>query len=80
MTPLSRSSRRRGARATLIAALLLAAAGGCRACSGNAQRRRSTPICAVQDCATGQVIDDGCSADGRCLSCINPCPPPTPAH
>jgi hypothetical protein len=59
----------------VIVTLLLASAGGCRACSGGARRGRSTPICAVQDCATGKTIDDGCSDDGRCLSCINACPP-----
>lgn len=34
---------------------------------------RANPICAVQDCKTGEIIDDGCSADGRCKSCINDC-------
>jgi hypothetical protein len=65
-----------GARVAVIVTLLFATLGGCRACSGGAQRGRSTPVCAVQDCASGKTIDDGCSDDGRCLSCINPCPPP----
>jgi hypothetical protein len=37
-------------------------------------RGRANPTCAVQDCATGKTIDDGCSEDGRCLACINQCP------
>jgi hypothetical protein len=40
-------------------------------------RGRTAPVCAVQDCATGARVDDGCSDDGRCLSCVNMCPPPT---
>jgi hypothetical protein len=27
----------------------------------------------VQDCKTGEIIDDGCAADGKCKSCINDC-------
>jgi len=39
------------------------------------RRTRATPVCATQDCATKKIIDDGCAADGRCASCLNPCPP-----
>jgi hypothetical protein len=34
---------------------------------------RSNPVCAVQDCVTGEILDDGCAHDGRCKSCINDC-------
>lgn len=34
---------------------------------------RLTPVCALRDCETGELIDDGCSADGRCKSCSNDC-------
>ena len=34
---------------------------------------RAVPVCAVQDCATGKILDDGCAADGKCKSCINDC-------
>jgi hypothetical protein len=39
-----------------------------------AQRGRSVPVCATQDCATGRILDDGCTDDGRCASCVNACP------
>jgi hypothetical protein len=39
-----------------------------------AQRGRGVPICATQDCATGRILDDGCTDDGRCASCVNACP------
>ena len=54
--------------------LVLLAAAGCRACAGGPAQRRETPTCALQDCATGKIIDNGCSSDGHCLSCINACP------
>jgi hypothetical protein len=40
------------------------------------KRGRATPICAQQDCATKQMVDDGCDDEGRCLSCVNVCDPP----
>jgi hypothetical protein len=39
-------------------------------------RGRSAPICARQDCATKQIVDDGCDDTGRCLSCVNLCDVP----
>jgi hypothetical protein len=30
------------------------------------------PHCAVTDCATGQIVDNGC-VNGVCLSCTNAC-------
>jgi hypothetical protein len=39
-----------------------------------AQRGRGVPVCATQDCATGRILDDGCTDDGRCASCVNACP------
>lgn len=40
----------------------------------------ATPRCAVQDCATKKILDDGCVDDGKggklCASCVNPCPAP----
>jgi hypothetical protein len=43
------------------------------------QRARSVPVCATQDCATGRIVDDGCTDDGRCASCVNACPGPAVA-
>jgi hypothetical protein len=44
------------------------------ACPGNfVKSDRATPLCATRNCDTGEVIDDGCSADGKCLSCSNDC-------
>lgn len=60
----------------LGAAWLLFAAG-CRKPSDDVRdagsSSRSTPICAIQDCETHVVIDNGCTPDGRCLSCTSPC-------
>lgn len=43
-------------------------------CPGNfVNKDRPTPVCAVRDCESGLIIDDGCSADGKCLSCANDC-------
>jgi len=42
------------------------------------QQAGPAPRCATQDCATGKIIDNGCTPDGRCASCVNFCPPPTP--
>lgn len=39
----------------------------------NEKPERTAPICARQDCATRQIIDDGC-ANGQCLACVNACP------
>jgi len=35
--------------------------------------RPRDPTCAVRDCATGKIIDNGCTADGRCETCVNFC-------
>ncbi|HEY8040200.1 MAG TPA: hypothetical protein VIF15_10430 [Polyangiaceae bacterium] len=59
-----------------VAACLLLFCIGTVACHGPAKRGRSVPICAVQDCATHKMVDDGCADDGRCASCVNTCPPP----
>jgi hypothetical protein len=59
----------------LLLGLAIALAGG--ACQRRAPRR-STPVCAVQDCRTHRIIDDGCASDGRCASCVNACPPDPP--
>jgi hypothetical protein len=48
--------------------LLLAAA-----CPDPAKSNRTTPICAVRDCKTGEIIDDGCVVGGKCKSCVNDC-------
>jgi hypothetical protein len=56
----------------------MAANAGCRSCASHNRPGRATPICAVQDCTSGRVVDDGCADDGRCLSCVNPCSSSTP--
>lgn len=56
----------RGGAPCLLLALLAA-------CPGSAKHRRATAICAVRDCETGEIIDDGCAADGSCTSCVNDC-------
>jgi hypothetical protein len=44
------------------------------ACPGNfVNPGRAVPTCAVRDCKTGKIIDDGCSADGKCKKCSNDC-------
>jgi hypothetical protein len=57
---------------------VLLLATGCRKASDDVREAgsssRSTPICAIQDCESHVVIDNGCTSDGRCLSCVNPCP------
>jgi len=62
---------------------LLAAIGLAPACEKSSKdellekrKGRKEPVCAVQDCATGEIIDDGCDQTGRCLSCVNSCAPP----
>ena len=39
----------------------------------DANNQRHEPSCAQMDCSTGTIIDNGCSADGRCLSCVYQC-------
>jgi len=56
-------------RALQHAAWLLLLADPCTQPTSN----RAVPTCAVQDCDTGKILDDGCAADGRCKSCINDC-------
>ena len=76
MSPCSPHSPWSFALAALAAALVLATA--CETSRG-APRGRTEPVCAVQDCATGRIVDDGCADDGRCASCVNPCAPaPSP--
>ena len=75
----SRIARAAGHRLVVaLGAVLLLHAAGCRKSSHDAQEAgttsRSTPVCAIQDCESRVVIDDGCTSDGRCLSCINACP------
>jgi hypothetical protein len=54
--------------------LLIAGIVALSACPGNfVNPDRPTPVCAVRDCASGKIIDDGCSADGQCLKCSNDC-------
>jgi hypothetical protein len=68
-------------RMLLVVLIALAFAPGCRSCTANRASGRASPVCAVQDCATGNIIDDGCAADGRCLSCVTPCPnTPVPSN
>jgi hypothetical protein len=44
------------------------------ACPGNfVNPNRSSPVCAVRDCETGEIIDDGCDANGKCKACSNDC-------
>lgn len=58
--------------AVIIAAFIIGLT--CDDKKGTEQRKgRKEPICAVQDCATGKIIDDGCDETGRCASCINSC-------
>jgi len=71
----------RGAGHRLVLALgavLLLLAAGCSKASHDEREAgtssRSTPVCAIQDCESHVVIDNGCTSDGRCLSCINTCP------
>ena len=42
------------------------------ACDGP-KHNRSVPVCAVLDCATGKILDDGCATDGKCKACANDC-------
>ena len=35
-------------------------------------RVRAKPHCEIVDCATGEVIDDGC-VNGVCAACVNAC-------
>jgi len=37
------------------------------------RKGRKEPICAVRDCTTGRIVDDGCDEGGRCASCVNAC-------
>jgi hypothetical protein len=62
-------------RTVLGYGLLVVAASACR--SEEQGHRRETPVCAIQDCATGRIVDDGCVGGGlgsrRCLACVNAC-------
>ncbi|HEY0715124.1 MAG TPA: hypothetical protein VGF45_20760 [Polyangia bacterium] len=59
----------------LLMLVLVAGVGGCRGCDSAPKRGRTTPVCAVQDCKTGAILDNGCSDDGKCVACVNACPP-----
>jgi hypothetical protein len=59
----------------LAFALIAISALGCRD-AVSAKSKRKDPVCATQDCATGKIVDDGCTADGRCTSCVNSCTAP----
>jgi hypothetical protein len=41
-------------------------------CPGG-NKHRNLPVCAIQDCETGEIVDDGCAEDGSCRRCINDC-------
>ena len=48
---------------------------GCIECQSNG---RTVPVCAVEDCATHQIVDDGCARGwfgAQCLACLNMCQP-----
>jgi hypothetical protein len=63
-------------RLVLVCGLVLLGVGGPKKAK---HPERKEPACAVQDCKTHKIIDDGCTDDGRCSSCVNVCePPPTP--
>jgi hypothetical protein len=69
-------------RLGIVLAVLFALAGcaekqvpSTNGAASSARAKRTTPVCATQDCATGKMIDDGCAADGKCASCVNACPP-----
>jgi hypothetical protein len=47
--------------------------GSLTGCTSGSKSRRSVPVCAVQDCKTGEIIDDGCAYKGKCKECINDC-------
>src|SRR5580700_8606192 len=69
----SSSPKRTGGR--LVGFLVL---GVVVACGSSARGHgRKGPICAVQDCATGRMIDDGCVerwlGTKDCLACVNFC-------
>jgi hypothetical protein len=58
--------------ATIISALAIVLA--CNDKGAIEQRKgRKKPTCAVQDCASGKIVDDGCDESGRCASCVNSC-------
>jgi hypothetical protein len=62
-------------KALVLLALALVACG--KKPDANPHPDRKVPVCAQQDCATGQIVDDGCAiVDGKksCLSCVNACP------
>jgi hypothetical protein len=69
----SSSPKRTGGR--LVGFLVL---GVVVACGSSARGHgRKVPVCAVQDCATGRMIDDGCVerwlGTKDCLACVNFC-------
>jgi hypothetical protein len=43
------------------------------ACPDNFHNPRTEPVCALQDCASGKILDDGCAENGKCKPCINDC-------
>jgi hypothetical protein len=59
-------------RALRFAASCVAAAA-IAGCPEPARPPRAQPVCAVQDCKSGEIIDDGCADNGKCSPCINDC-------
>lgn len=79
------------ARGCFCIALLTASGLGQAACEkakpedevSEQRKGRKEPIWAVQECATGEILDDGCDETGRCVACVNSCttaPPPSAAR
>ena len=86
---------RTGFRRTIAACVLAGSlsCGGCKSSGARATRDAAptpttpttpaaprVPRCAVQDCKTGNIVDDGCVDDGKggrlCAACVNVCAPP----
>lgn len=63
------------------AVVIVAAAGAILtlvACGKERESARKAPTCAVRDCETGKIVDDGCVRDGlfgrTCAACTFVCP------
>lgn len=68
-TSLFASYRRRSTSPMVLLGLLAPFCGQ----GPEAASKRQEPSCAQLDCSTGRIVDNGCSIDGRCLSCVNDC-------
>jgi hypothetical protein len=65
-------AKKQGMRCVLfIAAFALAPACGKKV--EERSKGRKEPVCAVQDCVTNKILDNGCDDTGRCASCVNSC-------